>query len=590
MIAYLADISIRSIALAALAALASLAFGKRASAALAHATWAAVLCGMLVLFVLAPALPRLPVRIVSLPVSPARQGGVSEQGEVGFRSQSRLQLGRIGAKPARPPDWRQIATGIYIGIALFLALRLITGSLLIRKLVVKAKAIRGAIHPGLLESDAIAVPIAVGWIRPKILLPSSWRNWDNDALDAVLTHERAHIRRRDSFIALLARLNRCLFWFHPLAWWFERKLSLLAEQACDEVCLAATGDRRRYAGLLFEMAATVKSAQGRVYSNALGMASRVHQRIDRVLDERRRGTGRVSAAAWLALVIVGFPAIYATGALRIEQLPPLASFEFPRLPAPFAPELIAQQRPPLPPAQQLPAPSPPAPRQVTITVTVTDSQGRYVTGLDASNFRVLDDGIGQAITGFSADVPVSVAATVNTDGPGLQNLLPSLRRLRQGLGPNDDLLLVYARGERPQVAENIDDLMTIANTAGQDRMVWMDAFYTALERLKSAGNPFKAFFGIGDPAPVAGDDASGHTQADANVLGRGANIAYYSLRFDGSDPDALARFLLDLRNRYALSYTANPAHAGYHLVDVRLASINGMPPLTVHTEAGYYAQ
>jgi hypothetical protein len=329
-----------------------------------------------------------------------------------------------------------------------------------------------------------------------------------------------------------------------------------------------------------------RARKGRVHSHALGMASCVHQRIDRALDERRRGAGRVSAAAWLTLLIVGFPAIYATGALRIERLPPLASFEFPRLRAPSAPGLIAQQRPPLPPPQQLPAPNLPAPQQVTIIVTVTDTQDHYVPGLDSSDFRILDDGIGQTITGFSSDVPISLAATVNTDGPGLQNVLPALRRLRQGLGPNDELLLVYARGERPQVAENIDDLVAIANSARQDRMVWMDAFYTALERLKSARNPFKAFFGIGDLAPVAPDDASSHTQGDAGGLARGANIAFYSLRFDGSDPDALERFLLDRRTRYALSYTARPAHGGYHLVEVQV----DRPGLRVSTAAGYYAQ
>ncbi|HEY6344038.1 MAG TPA: M56 family metallopeptidase [Bryobacteraceae bacterium] len=568
MIAHLADISIRSIGLAALAALALLAFGKRAGAALA------------------PALPRLPVRIVpSISDAPAPPLVVSLPGEVAFGLQPRLQPVRIAPQPAKSRDWLAIVTGIYIGVALFLFARLITGSQLIRKLVVKS----AAIHPGLLESDAIAVPIAVGWIRPKILLPSSWRNWDNDALDVVLTHERAHIRRRDSLIALLARLNQCLFWFHPLAWWLQRNLSLLAEQACDEVCVAARGDRRRYADLLLEMAARVKSAQGRVYSHALGMASRVHQRIDRVLDERRRTAGRVTGAAWLAILIVGFPAIYATGALRIERLPPLASFEFPRLRAPSPPELIAQQRPPLPPPQQLPTPGPPPPRQVTITVTVTDLQGRYVTGLNASDFRILDDGIGQAITGLSSD-PISLAATVNTDGPGLQNLLPALRRLRQGLGANDELLLVYARGERPQVAESIDDLIAIANGARQDRMVWMDASYAALERLKSARNPLKAFFEIGDRAPEAGDDASAHTQTDVDGLVRGTNIALYNLRFDGSDPEALGRFVLDLRTRYSLSYTASPAHGGYHSVEVRVRFINGLPPLRVRTEAGYYAQ
>ena len=31
-----------------------------------------------------------------------------------------------------------------------------------------------------------------------------------------------------SLVALVARLNLCLFWFHPVAWWLERKLAMSA--------------------------------------------------------------------------------------------------------------------------------------------------------------------------------------------------------------------------------------------------------------------------------------------------------------------------------------------------------------------------
>ena len=52
-----------------------------------------------------------------------------------------------------------------------------------------------------------------------------------------MAHEEQHVRRRDSLVALLAAFNRSIFWFHPLAWWIEHKLSLLAEQlATTRVC------------------------------------------------------------------------------------------------------------------------------------------------------------------------------------------------------------------------------------------------------------------------------------------------------------------------------------------------------------------
>ena len=91
------------------------------------------------------------------------------------------------------------------------------------------------------ESERVAVPVAVGWLRPAVLLPIEWREWDQMKLDAVLAHEGAHVRRRDGLVAILAGVNRSLLWFHPLAWWIERRLALLADQACDEASVAQLG-------------------------------------------------------------------------------------------------------------------------------------------------------------------------------------------------------------------------------------------------------------------------------------------------------------------------------------------------------------
>ena len=75
----------------------------------------------------------------------------------------------------------------------------------------------GALPFQVLESDRIAVPVTVGLLRPKVVLPSGWELWSEAKLRAVLAHEGAHVARRDPLVAGLASLNRCLFWFHPLA-------------------------------------------------------------------------------------------------------------------------------------------------------------------------------------------------------------------------------------------------------------------------------------------------------------------------------------------------------------------------------------
>jgi uncharacterized protein (TIGR03435 family) len=217
------------------------------------------------------------------------------------------------------------------------------------------------------ESEIIAIPLTVGWLRPKILLPPDWREWSPEKLEAVLTHEAAHARRHDGLISALAVVNRCIFWFHPLAWMLERKLALLAEEACDESCVADLEDRERYAHLLLEMALVVDVSQGRLRYHALTMAaaSHIRQRIDSLLQEGRTFSRGLTWTAWLALTLCGIPLVFGAGSVELDRQPPLPTLDMPRLNLPAAPVLeqklvrrpvlIAQARPTPPQASAPPA-------------------------------------------------------------------------------------------------------------------------------------------------------------------------------------------------------------------------------------------
>src|SRR5204863_10057298 len=141
--------------------------------------------------------------------------------------------------------------------------------------------------PRVQESEWISVPMTVGQMAPVILLPPGWREWDEAKLRAVLAHEEAHVRRADWSIGVLARINCCVFWFHPLAWWLKRELALLAEYACDDSVLAQMGDRRQYAQALLEIACAMRSAQGRFVGEAVSMAKgpNVEKRMQQILDD-----------------------------------------------------------------------------------------------------------------------------------------------------------------------------------------------------------------------------------------------------------------------------------------------------------------
>ena len=102
------------------------------------------------------------------------------------------------------------------------------------------------------ESELISVPVTMGALRPTILLPADWRDWDDAKLDAVLAHELSHVARRDPLTQRLSLLHRAIFWFSPLAWLLDRHLADLAEQASDEAALSCGTDRKHYARILLD--------------------------------------------------------------------------------------------------------------------------------------------------------------------------------------------------------------------------------------------------------------------------------------------------------------------------------------------------
>jgi bla regulator protein blaR1 len=171
--------------------------------------------------------------------------------------------------PQRPAwSWAILPGGIYFAGGFALLLRLAVGT-------VRAKRLR---------ADSCFVPVTVGFFRPRIILPEGAADWPRARLDAVLLHEREHARRRDPLFQWIALLNRALFWFHPLAWWLERKLSGLAEEACDAAVLAKGLDAREYSEVLLDLARSVERAGARV--EVMGMAmpgAFLPQRIRRIM-------------------------------------------------------------------------------------------------------------------------------------------------------------------------------------------------------------------------------------------------------------------------------------------------------------------
>jgi uncharacterized protein (TIGR03435 family) len=353
MLLHLADVSIRSFLLALLAGSALWLLRNRRTAALQHAVWTLVMCGMLALFAFGQALPHFTLRVLdSGPVAPQAAAQADAEKPIFDPTALEGKSHESSAVQIRSPlTWRTVALSAYGVVALLFLAQFATGVFLVRKLLTTGRPISIEGVTNAYESDQIAVPFTVGWVHPRILLPAKWREWEREKLEAVLAHEGAHVRRRDNLVAALSGLNRCVLWFHPLAWVLQRKLSFLAEKACDESCVAELGDRERYARLLLDMASVVDHSHGRLRYYAMTMAAGSHlqQRIDSLLQNRRRFSRGMTRNAWAVLILCGIPLVLGAAALELDRRPAPLRLQMPRWTAPAPPAInIGQSRPVLP--------------------------------------------------------------------------------------------------------------------------------------------------------------------------------------------------------------------------------------------------
>ncbi|HKD23310.1 MAG TPA: M56 family metallopeptidase, partial [Rhizomicrobium sp.] len=320
----------------------------RKTASARHLAWTAVTGALLALPLLALALPSL-IHIY-LPAVPAAAALPEPMSDSEFLvAQAQLAAAHTSAPapaPAPAPSGFDFDLGtlvLALGVlwllgACVVALRFAAGALFLAALERRSRpfALAPEDEPRIAAraqecelrlSDREAGPLTWGIFRPIVLLPRSALSWPRERMQAVLLHELAHIRRRDSLTLTLSQAACALYWPNPLVWMAARQLRREAEIAADDYVITSGIKPSHYAGELVALARTFKP-RGPAFANlAVSMAApgALEARVKSLLSETQARTGvttmdvmKIAGAGFLAATALAL----ACPSLAQETQPP----------------------------------------------------------------------------------------------------------------------------------------------------------------------------------------------------------------------------------------------------------------------------
>lgn len=267
---------------------------------------------------------------------------------------------------------------------------------------------------------------------------------------------------------------------------------------------------------------------------------------------------------------------------------------------------------------------------ITLTVTVTDTYGRYVSGLDKKAFKIFEDKQEQEIEYFSDDdAPVSVGVIFDVSGSmsgdKIRKAREALSRFIQTSHDSDEYFLIAFNSRAQLLLDKTRDgdavlnkltfVQTRANTA------LYDACYLGVEKVTRGTHPKRALLLISDGQ----DNDSRYTFSEVRRLLKESDVVLYSVGIlGGNDPgsslgmegqsvldelsavsggkaffpntaaemdELFERIALELRHQYSIGYRPkNFKNDGkWHKLKVKVTPPRGLPRLFVRSREGYYA-
>lgn len=171
------------------------------------------------------------------------------------------------------------------------------------------------------ESAHVTVPITTGHFKPLILFPVGMiTGLPQDQIEAIISHELAHIKRYDFLINMLQSFIETLFFYHPVVWWFSSLINSERENCCDDIAVQVCGDAVSYSKALYNIQ-QIRKSESALAPAAIGKKNQLYRRIIRMNTKNKNIAYGVRFAAFAVLLIaMAAVSIYSSPASRDHSL------------------------------------------------------------------------------------------------------------------------------------------------------------------------------------------------------------------------------------------------------------------------------
>jgi Ca-activated chloride channel family protein len=266
---------------------------------------------------------------------------------------------------------------------------------------------------------------------------------------------------------------------------------------------------------------------------------------------------------------------------------------------------------------------------ITLTVTVTDTYGRFVTGLGKNAFTVFDEKTQQEISFFSdEDAPVSLGVVFDVSGSmggdKIMRAREALSRFVDTSHSRDEYFLIGFNSRAQLLLDHTRDSdalmqkLTFVQTRGQTALY--DATYLGVERVTRGAHKKRAVLLISDGQ----DNSSRYTFSELKRLLKESDVIIYAIGIVGTGDDSalgyggraileelagvsggkaffpstgaemndtFERIALELRTQYSIGYrpTGFANDGKWHKIKIKVQPPRGFPRLFVRGREGYFA-